>query len=256
MAITPTGSLGSNKQATGTGITISSWTLPSDADYVVAVLANEYVSDPTRTLSSATLGGNAATGIVEVNHATSRYPLLAMAYWKNSALPTKGSAHDVVFTTEYAECAVCAVQAFKNTSDVAPEASDTNTEHDANDLPIDYSLTTSTANALIVSAACRAGVAGSWTAEDGQTELHDDNQASNIDLVFGYVDAGAAGAKTQGWNHVNNVRWLTCVVAIALVPVTATAALTGTATASITEADIVTGGKTIILTLTEATWVA
>jgi hypothetical protein len=35
----------------------------------------------------------------------------------------------------------------------------------------------------------------------------------------------------------------------------ATAALTGTATASITEADIVTGGKTIILTLTGDTWV-
>ena len=33
------------------------------------------------------------------------------------------------------------------------------------------------------------------------------------------------------------------------------AALTGTATASITEADIVTGGKTIILTLTGDTWV-
>lgn len=33
------------------------------------------------------------------------------------------------------------------------------------------------------------------------------------------------------------------------------AALTGTATASITESDIVTGGKTIILTLTGDTWV-
>lgn len=35
-----------------------------------------------------------------------------------------------------------------------------------------------------------------------------------------------------------------------------TCALTGTVTASITEADIVTGGKTIILTLTNDTWVA
>jgi hypothetical protein len=34
------------------------------------------------------------------------------------------------------------------------------------------------------------------------------------------------------------------------------AAITGTATASITEADIVTGGKTIIITLTNATWKA
>lgn len=35
-----------------------------------------------------------------------------------------------------------------------------------------------------------------------------------------------------------------------------TAAITGTATASITEADIVAGGKTIIITLTNDTWVA
>jgi len=34
------------------------------------------------------------------------------------------------------------------------------------------------------------------------------------------------------------------------------AAITGTATESITEADIVTGGKTIIITLTGDTWIA
>ena len=36
----------------------------------------------------------------------------------------------------------------------------------------------------------------------------------------------------------------------------ASAAITGTATAAITEADVVTGGKTIIITLTGDTWVA
>lgn len=36
----------------------------------------------------------------------------------------------------------------------------------------------------------------------------------------------------------------------------ATAAVTGTATASITETDVVAGGKTIIITLSGATWVA
>lgn len=38
--------------------------------------------------------------------------------------------------------------------------------------------------------------------------------------------------------------------------VTASAAISGTVTASITEADIVTGGKTIIITLTGDTWIA
>jgi hypothetical protein len=36
----------------------------------------------------------------------------------------------------------------------------------------------------------------------------------------------------------------------------ASAALTGTATATINEADIVAGGKTIILTLTGDTWIS
>tara|TARA_R110000868_G_scaffold19561_7_gene84227 strand:- start:2860 stop:3378 length:519 start_codon:yes stop_codon:yes gene_type:complete len=39
-------------------------------------------------------------------------------------------------------------------------------------------------------------------------------------------------------------------------PVAPTAALTGTITASVTEADIVTGGKTLIITLTNDTWIA
>jgi hypothetical protein len=38
-------------------------------------------------------------------------------------------------------------------------------------------------------------------------------------------------------------------------PPDTTMAVTGTATAAITEADVVAGGKTIILTLTEDTWV-
>jgi hypothetical protein len=37
---------------------------------------------------------------------------------------------------------------------------------------------------------------------------------------------------------------------------TPTAALTGTITASVSETDIVTGGKTLIITLTDDTWVA
>ena len=42
----------------------------------------------------------------------------------------------------------------------------------------------------------------------------------------------------------------------ALPDYTKTAAITGTATASMTEADVVAGGKTIIITLTNDTWIA
>lgn len=70
--------------------------------------------------------------------------------------------------------------------------------------------------------------------------------SSGIDgLEVGWVDASA-----------NASRVTSCVAFADYTPVTASAAVTGTATASITEADVVAGGKTIIVTLTGDTWVA
>ena len=60
----------------------------------------------------------------------------------------------------------------------------------------------------------------------------------NIEATTSGVELSATTAKVDNFN---------------IIP---TAALTGTATASITEADIVSGGKTIILTLTNDTWIA
>jgi len=70
------------------------------------------------------------------------------------------------------------------------------------------------------------------------------------------VAAGATGSVGGSFTLSSNTAgWNAYLIRIPAAAAT-TAALTGTATASITEADIVTGGKTIILTLTGDTFVA
>lgn len=73
-------------------------------------------------------------------------------------------------------------------------------------------------------------------------------------FVFDYGDQGAAGTANVGITGFNGVT-NNVMVAIEIKGL-GTAAVTGTATASITEADIVTGGKTLIATLTDDTFVA
>lgn len=85
------------------------------------------------------------------------------------------------------------------------------------------------------------------SAVDALTEIttSDDAIGSQSRISFS-LDAGTYHIAVQGFGGATGAllfHWLTSV------------ALTGTATASITEGDIVTGGKTIILTVTGGRWV-
>jgi len=61
----------------------------------------------------------------------------------------------------------------------------------------------------------------------------------------------SAGTINGGSDAISSIAW--GVIGFALIPA-ATAAVTGTITPSATEAEIVTGGKTIIITLTDENW--
>ena len=65
----------------------------------------------------------------------------------------------------------------------------------------------------------------------------------------------ATGVYRRRWGPVVRPQSAQRAIATLSRPPT-TAAITGTATASIAETDVVTGGKTIIITLTNDTWVA
>lgn len=73
----------------------------------------------------------------------------------------------------------------------------------------------------------------------------------NMGLLSEYVSGQDTSVDTASWG--SSVTWNGIA---AEVKAATTAALTGTITASTTEADIVAGGKTIILTITGDTWIA
>ena len=61
----------------------------------------------------------------------------------------------------------------------------------------------------------------------------------------------------MGWDTAGNTqRTSHIILSVPDLTASTSVALTGTVTASITEADIVAGGNTIILTLTDDTWVS
>lgn len=106
-------------------------------------------------------------------------------------------------------------------------------------------VTTAHDNADIVCAGgSAAGATYVWT---GATERSDFGGSSLSDTI--QVSAGATGAKTAA---VSSTPWTGQMIALRL---NLACTLTGTVTSAITETDIVTGGKTIILTLTGDTWI-
>lgn len=84
--------------------------------------------------------------------------------------------------------------------------------------------------------------------------------------VINYPDTNANRRNTKSWDYValasggnvtnTNNKYYDIVVYDEVAAAGGSAAVTGTATASIVEADVVAGGKTIIITLTGDTWVA
>jgi hypothetical protein len=75
--------------------------------------------------------------------------------------------------------------------------------------------------------------------------------------VFGgyYDDGGSAGNKAIGQTDPNGLNWTIAGIEVLGTAGGPVAAVTGTATASITESDITTGGKTIIITLSGDTFI-
>lgn len=125
--------------------------------------------------------------------------------------------------------------------------------------------TTATVNASSATGELVVDTLGSWdggsgspsiAAGSGQTSRQADNAVAAVTgMVFGASEEAGASTVTMSWTTNSSANWFG-IVATPLKPYAdPTAALTGTATSSITESDIVTGGKTVVLTLTDDTYV-
>lgn len=76
-------------------------------------------------------------------------------------------------------------------------------------------------------------------------------------IVFTFGASNQWGITSCSWRHISKYYAEgTPEPLLSISYSTVSAAITGTATSSITEADVVTGGKTIIITLTGTTWKA
>jgi hypothetical protein len=117
--------------------------------------------------------------------------------------------------------------------------------------PTGTGLATGTAGRHLV--LCTASFDGNarsaWT-----SPLVERDDSGNVAMGSGADAAGTDTANKEAQTGGPDATW--AAVMLALRPAAATAAVTGTATASITEADIVAGGKTIITTLTGDTFIA
>lgn len=117
-------------------------------------------------------------------------------------------------------------------------------------------VTTAPCTVLFVAIVDGTGSDSTFAAPAGYTLAADICQTATFERQFmvAYKDNVAAGfdGVLSGSATGNAGAWACFTVALAA---PATCALTGTATASITEADIVSGGKTIIATLTNDTYV-
>ena len=131
---------------------------------------------------------------------------------------------------------------------------------------IDGTQYTNTASSTAESSGNMTGHAGGLMVEIGAEFITTPTHSAPSDQMIYYQDSSTymtgqcqyrlCSAETVAITSTlaNSGPW--GVLGIVYKPVDVTAALTGTATSSITEADVVTGGKTIIITLTGATWVA
>jgi len=76
---------------------------------------------------------------------------------------------------------------------------------------------------------------------------------TNCEVASAQFASSATSIDPTAFNTAQSLAWRAYTVAISPFP---QAALTGTITASVNEADIVTGGKTAILTISEDRWIA
>ena len=114
--------------------------------------------------------------------------------------------------------------------------------------------TPSEAGELFIAAHADAGGGQTFTKDAAWTQL---DQSSNVNPQFTqYIINTGTSSDVAGCTSSSSETWASAVVGFKVSSVTPACVLSDTATASITEADIVTGGKIIVATLTDDTFVA
>ena len=157
--------------------------------------------------------------------------------------PTSGT-HNAVATFSTGDVYYLHIQGFTGANTVTPLG--TFVSSISGPTPISVVVSSNTGD-IVLDVAC--GVIGTWTITD-QTEQF--NSILNTTSYAGSYKAGSSSV-TMGWTDTSSDPILGGVSVNAA---GGSAAVTGTAAASITEADVVAGGKILTITLTGDTFIS
>jgi hypothetical protein len=179
-------------------------------------------------------------------------------YMLETDMPAAGSRNVVVTVTGGAglTARTIAVNVMTDAKQEEPEYAE-NSEDGPTSITIPDASTVTT-HAGGVALAYAIGVSGTaWTVGGTWDERFDVLDGAGGDYRATGADETYAGNGTDSVTFTQGAETgIKAGVILSLEPVPPpSAAITGTATASITETDVVTGGKTIIITLTDAVWI-
>lgn len=238
----------------GTTVTTAAFTRPAAATYALLLVSFRGGDGPASTLTSATLGGINFTLDALNMRRFDGFQAVECGYILAADLPsgsvtltaTRGAAQDGFSATVlfFDDAAQDSQNPPISLNGAASSPAD----------PFVTPITPADSAVLVDIIATSASVAG-FTPSAGQTEVVQwagDSLGTALS-----IKTVTAGLDSMGWDTGGNTNRTSHIVVAILADGPAGAiALTGTATDSITEVDIVNGGRTIILTLTGDTFVS
>lgn len=213
-------------------------------DVGIALLYGEAQADPTGVPSGWTLYHS-------WDQATGGFKYRAHVYWKRRAAGDTGAV-TFTFAGNVWRAGLMGVWRGLITSGtpLVPATPDDNIETAQNTEPSHPGITVANANSGLLFGTWGFAASAITTSPTGYTRRDDvDGEVHFWDDLT--VTAGATGAVAA---DLVDPEWCSEILIELVTELPITAAITGTATAAITEADIVAGGKTIIETLTNGTF--
>lgn len=246
-------SLFSGQSNTSLTATIASFTRPASATYALVLCAMRGADGSATTLTSVAMGAASFTLNSTNLRQFNSFQAVEVGWMLAADLPsgsvtvtaTRGTATDgftvaVAFFDDVDQTDVEPLVALNGADSSPPDPFTTSISP----------LGSATLMDIIASASNPT-----FTVEAGQTEASENTGDSLVSNVS-YKDV-TSGSNNMGWDTAANTnRTSHIIVSVPDLVASTSVALTGTVTATINEDDIIAGGKTIILTLTDDTFVA
>ena len=215
----------------------------------VVVAVDCYKTTTAPVISGVTYNGTAMTAFGSGTVFASEFRVQFFTI-VDASLPASAGSYDVVATTPDGEEVAVTVTEWTTVNQSTPLTSEV-TATGTDDGP---TVTVTTTSGDTVIACCGGYVLDYNVAEQTERSVEEDGDYNTDCYQQSHIATGAS--TVMSWDAGFGDVWGVVGAVLAGYTAAASAALTGTATDTIDEADVVTGGPTIILTLTGDTYIA